>query len=293
MNIQHPVTTPLIENTNLSSTDNHLQHLFSCFNKSSSSGRKRILSFHQVLGFLACKQKYSCNTWLGLHRCLVDNGYILPHYSNFLKTIKLSIRFLLLLIDYVVSINKHIFLQKQFKIALVDSTCLPVCHIKRSSRHKTMKKSACYSKSTMGWYYGHKLHVTCDYETQDIIDYEFSMANLDDRKYLASILTDESKFKNIGSLFVCDKGYQAKWLQELAIETNNYLLSGEKKSKNNKTLASLFDIHLLHVRARIESVFSTLKVNHNLTNTRSRSVLGYLFNYTLALYGVVCCKSQD
>ncbi len=94
-------------------------------------------------------------------------------------------------------------------------------------------------------------------------------------------------------MFVADKGYQAKWLDELAKETNNYLITGKKKSKNQKTLASQFDIYLLHTRARIESVFSNLKLNCFLTSTRSRSVLGYLFNYVLSMYYLVFKNSFD
>lgn len=51
-----------------------------------------------------------------------------------------------------------------------------------------------------------------------------------------------------------------------------------------RILAIQFDIYLLHIRARIESVFSNLKQNCFLTNTISRSVLGYLFNYISSLY---------
>src|SRR5690606_25902642 len=44
-------------------------------------------------------------------------------------------------------------------ISFVDSTTLPVCHIKREKQHKVFKGIAVKSKSTMGWYYGFKLHL--------------------------------------------------------------------------------------------------------------------------------------
>lgn len=115
-----------------------------------------------------------------------------------------------------------------------------------------------------------------------IIDFQFTNAKLDDRQYLKEIMESKDKFLNSQTMFVADKGYQAKWLEELAKNTNNYLITGKKKSKNMKVLASQFDIHLLHTRARIEAVFSNLKQNCFLTSTRSRSVLGYLFNYVLS-----------
>jgi hypothetical protein len=88
-------------------------------------------------------------------------------------------------------------------------------------------------------------------------------------------------------MFVADKGYQAKWLQDLATETGNYLLTGMKSGKNQKTLASQFDIYLLHNRAKIETLFSNLKMNYNLVSTRSRSILGYVFNYIFANFSLV------
>jgi len=136
-----------------------------------------------------------------------------------------------------------------------------------------MQEFAEYSKSTMGWYYGFKLHLTTDFETNEVLDFQFSSSKLDDRKYLESILQDEKKFLNSQIMFVADKGYQAAWLEQLAKETGNYLLTGKKKSKKMKVLASQWDIYLLHIRARIESMFSNLKQNCFLTNTRSRSVL--------------------
>ena len=53
----------------------------------------------------------------------------------------------------------------------VDSTDLEVCHIKRAKWNKTFKGLAAKSKSTMGWFYGFKLHLICndkggDYELQ-------------------------------------------------------------------------------------------------------------------------------
>ena len=93
MNIQHPAKLQLNEISILSSkdidkfVDSHIELMFSNFSKTSKAGRKRILSFNQVLGFLNLKNQYSCNTWKGLHKCLLDRGFILPHYSNFLKTI--------------------------------------------------------------------------------------------------------------------------------------------------------------------------------------------------------------
>ena len=144
-----------------------------------------------------------------------------------------------------------------------------------------------YSKSTTGWYYGYKLNIAIDYESKNIIDFEFSNSKQDDRIYLAKIMINQDKFLNSKTMFVADKGYQAQWLETLAYQTNNYFISGKKKSKNIRTLTSQFDMFLIHIRARVETIFSNLKCNCFLSNTRSRSVLGYIFTYVSSLYYLI------
>jgi hypothetical protein len=60
----------------------------------------------------------------------------------------------------------------------------------------------------------------------------------------------KKSFLNSETIFVADKGYQIKWLKELAKETRNCLLTSKKKSKNMRVLASQFDIYLIHIRAK-------------------------------------------
>jgi hypothetical protein len=41
----------------------------------------------------------------------------------------------------------------------IDSTTLPVCKNQRIQRHKLLAKIASRGKSSMGWFYGCKLHI--------------------------------------------------------------------------------------------------------------------------------------
>jgi hypothetical protein len=150
-----------------------------------------------------------------------------------------------------------------------------------------MKEYAYYSKSSTGWYYGLKLHMACDYQDGRPLCIHVSKSNLDDRQFLRQLMTNPQLFKHTGTMFVADKGYQAKWLENVAKETGNYLLTGKKKSTTEHILASCLDIYLLHTRSRVETVFSNLKLNYNLTSTRSRSPLGYMFTYLQALHALV------
>ena len=134
--------------SNIENIDNWLDDRFSLLNHSRHGGRPRTMSFSDVLVCLSLKQIYTCETWKGLYNCLIDRGkseidFKIPHYSNFLITIKSFMIFLVQIILWQVNINKVEFLMKDFKIALVDSTPLPVCKTIRSSRHKVNEGLAC------------------------------------------------------------------------------------------------------------------------------------------------------
>ena len=44
-------------------------------------------------------------------------------------------------------------------ISFIDSTPIQSCHIKREKQHKIFKEFARKGKSTLGWFYGFKLHL--------------------------------------------------------------------------------------------------------------------------------------
>lgn len=265
------------------------------FAKFYKTGRPRKMSLTLFLQALDMKAKYTCETWKGIHRLLFDMAKLynqsdpptpwnIPSYANFLKGLKALTLFIVHYISLLLAINQIEFFKRKDRIALVDSSSLSVCKVIRSSRHKTMKDFAEYSKSTMGWYYGIKLHLVCDYTNQQRpLFVHFSNAKLDDRQVLAVVMKSDI-FRNSGTMFVADKGYLAKWLEDLAYETGNYLLTGKKTTKKMKVLASQFDIYLLHNRAKIETLFSRLKLNYFMASTRSRSPLGYIFNYLNSIF---------
>lgn len=259
----------------------------SYFDKMYSTGRPRKMSYEMVMEAFRCKTMYSCENWKGLYKCLVENkNWQLPCYGNFLKTVKTFGNFLIDLINKTVMYNYMEYIRRADKIAFVDSTPLPVCKTIRAGRHRTMKRLAKFSKSTTGWFLGLKLHLVCDYTTRKVINYSLTEANYDDRRYLANVMLSRY-FLWSGSLFVTDKGYLGPKLETLAKETGNYFISGKKESKKQRGLLSQFDIYLIHNRAKIETLFSNLKLNYNLVSTRSRSKIGYFFNYIFSLFSLV------
>jgi Transposase DDE domain len=45
-------------------------------------------------------------------------------------------------------------------IAFIDSTRLGVCHPKRAHSHRVFEASARWGKTSVGWFYGFKLHLS-------------------------------------------------------------------------------------------------------------------------------------
>ena len=65
-------------------------------------------------------------------------------------------------------------------IAFIDSMPLVVCHNLRISSNKVFKGRAARGKTSVGWFYGFKLHLIIN-EFGEIISFKITKANVDDR----------------------------------------------------------------------------------------------------------------
>lgn len=92
-------------------------------------------------------------------------------------------------------------------IAFVDSTPLAVCHNRRIRQHKVFDGVAARGKTSMGWFFGFKLHLIVN-DRGDLLAFRLTPGNVDDRKPVPSLARDL-----FGKLFG-DKGYIAQWLRE-------------------------------------------------------------------------------
>ena len=72
---------------------------------------------------------------------------------------------------------------QQTGIHFIDSTKIVLSHNKRISRHKVFKKIAQVGKSTMGWFYGLKLHLIVN-DKGELMNFCLSAGNANDRKFL-------------------------------------------------------------------------------------------------------------
>ena len=85
-------------------------------------------------------------------------------------------------------------------LSFVDATAIKVCHNKRIPRHKVFAGIAARGKTSMGWFYGFKLHLSVN-DRGEILACQLTPGNVDDRKPLPNLA--KSLF---GKLFG-DKGY--------------------------------------------------------------------------------------
>ena len=65
-------------------------------------------------------------------------------------------------------------------ISFIDSTVLKVCHNLRIGSNKVFKDIAKRGKSSVGWFYGFKLHLIIN-DKGEILSFALTKGNVDDR----------------------------------------------------------------------------------------------------------------
>ena len=160
-------------------------------------------------------------------------------------------------------------------IAFVDATTLAVCHNLRIPRHRVFRDSARRGRSSMGWFYGFKLHLAIN-DRGELMGCYLTPGNVDDRRPVPHLVKDLW-----GKLFG-DKGYISQPLAAL-LETHELrLITRLKKNMKNRFLA-LSDKLLLRKRALIETVNDQLKNISQIEHTRHRSLWNFLGNVAAGL----------
>lgn len=156
---------------------------------------------------------------------------------------------------------------------IIDSTKLSVCHNRRIMRHKTFKDIAERGKTTMGWFYGFKLHMVINNKGQ-VMAVKITRGNIDDRKFVPELT------KNLKGVLLADKGYISQKLFNKLYSQGLKIICGVKQSMKNYLL-SLNEKIAHRKRFLIETIFGRLKFQANLEHSRHRSFNNFIVN-TLA-----------
>ena len=198
----------------------------------------------------------------------------LPSYNRFVELQQRCLGHFHALLTIVCS------LAKQTGLSYVDSTHLSVCHPKRIYRHKVFKGLAALGKSTMGWFFGFKLHLIIS-EKGDLLKAQLTPGNVDDRKPLRQMTS------HLTGLLFGDKGYISQELFDDLYGRGLKLVTGLKAKMKNKLLP-LREKILLRKRSIIETVNSVLKKDFQISHTRHRSFINafiHIFS-TLTAYAL-------
>jgi len=149
-------------------------------------------------------------------------------------------------------------------ISFIDATSLKVCHNKRISQHRVFRDLAARGKTSVGWFFGFKLHLVVN-DRGELLDLTLTPGNTDDRKPVPHLLRT-----CFGKVFG-DKGYVSKALAQKLFK--DYRIQFFAKPRRNMTNSLMLESDKLMSRKRsiIETVIDQLKNISQIEHSRHRS----------------------
>ena len=160
-------------------------------------------------------------------------------------------------------------------ISFIDSTPIAVCHNRRISSHRVFAGIAQRGKTSVGWFFGFKLHLVVN-DRGELLACRITLGNVDDRKPLPHLTRSL-----LGRLFG-DRGYISQKLVSQLFERGIQLITRLKRNMKPRPLPPE-DRALLRKRAVIESVNDQLKNISQIEHTRHRSPANFLVNLVSGL----------
>ncbi|MEI7669317.1 MAG: IS982 family transposase, partial [Pseudomonadota bacterium] len=159
---------------------------------------------------------------------------------------------------------------KQTGIYYIDATALKVCNNRRIHSHKVFKDIAKRGKTSMGWFFGFKLHLVVNHLGK-IMAFQLTAGNVDDRVPVKELL------KNLIGMAAGDRGYIKKGLAEYLQKFGLNFLTKIKKNMKEK-IFSPFEKMVLKGRGIIKTIFDQLKAICQIEHTRHRKPDNFIAN---------------
>ena len=161
-------------------------------------------------------------------------------------------------------------------VAFIDSTPLSVCHNIRIGRHRVFAEVARRGKSSMGWFYGFKLHLIVN-DQGELLALQLTPGNTDDRKPVAQMT------KKLWGKLVGDRGYLSQVLFEQRFARGGQLMAADRPlpitpiRKNMQNRLVVLE-GKLRTRKRfvIETIVDQLKNISQIEHTRHRSTTNFI-----------------
>lgn len=162
-------------------------------------------------------------------------------------------------------------------ISYIDSTPIRVCKNKRIPRHRVFEGIAARGKSTMGYFYGFKLHFVIN-DKGEILSFVITPGNTDDREPLK----DEKFIEKLKGKLYADKGYISKKLTEVLFVDGLHLITYIRNNMKN-VLMEMKDKIYLRKRSVIETINDVLKNQCSIEHSRHRSFNNFVTNMIAGL----------
>lgn len=157
-------------------------------------------------------------------------------------------------------------------ISFIDSTPIRVCKNKRIKRNKVFQGLAQLGRSTMGYFFGFKLHIVIN-DKGELLNFVITPGNTDDREPLKN----EAFIKALKGKLYADKGYISKELTNILFMDGLHLITSIRNNMKN-VLMELKDKILLRKRSVIETVNDELKNICQVEHSRHRSFENFITN---------------
>ena len=205
------------------------------------------------------------------------NSYVVKYLKkDFPKLISYE-RFVALIPSMLIPMAVFIYSRrgKCTGISYIDATKLQVCRNIRIPRNKVFNGIAARGKSSMGWFYGFKLHLMVN-DKGEILAFHISAGNKDDR------VPVEDMSKDIFGKLFGDRGYISQKLFKNLMDKGIQLITTIRNKMKNK-LMNFADKILLRKRYIIETINDQLKNISQIEHSRHRSVLNCMANILAGL----------
>ena len=222
-----------------------------------------VIHFHQS-GYRTFKDYYLCHVCQHLRREFPE----LVSYTRFVELMPQTL------------IPLRVYLHRCFGrctgISFVDATSLAVCRNQRIHQHRVFDGIAARGKTSMGWFYGFKLHLVAN-DRGELLACQLTPGNVDDRKPVPTLV------QRLFGKLVGDKGYISQPLVEQLLESCHVHLLTFARTNMQGRLLHRHDVLLLRKRAIMETIYDQLKNISQIEHSRHRSPLNFVVNLLAGL----------
>jgi hypothetical protein len=243
--------------------------------RSGKRQRRRATRLHpaEILTILILFQQSGYRTFKGFYHehVQVHLRQEFPRALSYSRFVELMPRFLVPLAIYL-----HTQQGSCTGVSFIDSTSLAVCHPARIHQHRVFAVDARRGKTSVGWFYGFKLHLVVN-DRGELLAFCLTPGNTDDRRPVPRLVR-----RLFGRLFG-DKGYISQSLAEqLFLAQGLRLITKLRKNMRNQLL-DFTDRLLLRKRALIETIIDQLKNVCQIEHSRHRSPFNFLVHLLAGL----------